>query len=61
MKQKSQHSIAIDLMGGTTKVATLCEIGKSSVSDWRITGIPKARLQFLRLKFPKIKELKASK
>lgn len=59
-ENKHPHSIAIDLMGGTNKVARLCEIAPASVSEWR-QGIPKSRLMFLRLKFPKIQELKAAK
>jgi hypothetical protein len=42
----------IDALGGTNAVARLCEIAPGSVSDWRKTGIPKARLMFLKLARP---------
>lgn len=38
----------IDELGGTVAVADLCEVKPPSVSEWRHTGIPKARMQFLR-------------
>lgn len=42
----------IDACGGTGKVAEVCEVTTGAVSQWRRTGIPRARLMFLRLKFP---------
>ncbi|WP_439684841.1 Rha family transcriptional regulator [Cupriavidus oxalaticus] len=42
----------IDRLGGTSAVAKICECKPPSVSDWRKTGIPKPRLQFLRLAYP---------
>jgi hypothetical protein len=44
----------IDALGGTSKVARLCEVKNPSVSEWRVRGIPKARLLFLRLKYPEV-------
>lgn len=44
----------IDELGGTTKVATLFEISPASVSEWRREGIPKARLQTIRLLRPEL-------
>lgn len=44
----------IDELGGTNAVARLCEIEPASVSEWRKTGIPKARLMFLRLARPEV-------
>jgi len=38
----------IDRLGGTSKVAELCEVTPSAVSQWRDDGIPKARLMYLR-------------
>lgn len=46
------HSKIIDELGGTGAVARLCEIQSPSVSEWRVKGIPKARLQFLRVLRP---------
>lgn len=42
----------IDRLGGTTEVARLCRIKPPSVSEWRATGIPPARRQFLELLRP---------
>lgn len=42
----------IDLLDGTNAVAKIFDIKPSSVSEWRVTGIPKARLQYLRLAHP---------
>jgi hypothetical protein len=44
----------IDKLGGTSKVARLCNVKPPSVSDWRIYGIPDARRQFLQLLRPDI-------
>lgn len=38
----------IDGLGGTCAVARLCECKTPSVSSWRKTGIPKARLLFFK-------------
>lgn len=50
----------IDRIGGTAATARLCEIKPGSVSEWRKKGIPKARLQFLRLARPDVFEQTAS-
>lgn len=42
----------IDRLGGTTAVANLCDCKPPSVHQWRTDGIPKYRLQFLRLARP---------
>ena len=42
----------IDRLGGTSAVARICECKPPSVHEWRTNGIPKARLQFLRLAYP---------
>jgi hypothetical protein len=44
----------IDALGGTGEVAKLCEVTDAAVSQWRRDGIPKARLQFLRLARPDV-------
>jgi hypothetical protein len=43
----------IDRLGGTTAVATICKIRSPSVSEWRISGIPAARRQYLELLNPR--------
>ncbi|PYE21354.1 hypothetical protein C7410_115197 [Paraburkholderia silvatlantica] len=47
-------NIIIDRLGGTTAVAKLCECRPPSVHQWRQDGIPKYRLQFLRLARPEV-------
>lgn len=44
----------IDALGGTFRVAEICEVKPPSVSDWRKNGIPRARLMFLRLARPEV-------
>lgn len=46
----------IDRLGGTTAVAKLCECKPPSVHQWRADGIPKYRIQFLRLARPDVFE-----
>lgn len=51
----------IDALGGTFRVAELCEVKPPSVSEWRKHGIPRARLMFLRAVRPDVfAELDAS-
>lgn len=45
-------SAVIDRLGGTSAVARICEIKPPSVAEWRNSGIPKPRLQYLRLAYP---------
>lgn len=49
-------SAIIDALGGTTKVASICEVKPPSVSEWRKNGIPKSRVQYLRLLYPSVFE-----
>ncbi len=44
----------IDTLGGTAAVARMFKIKQPSVSEWRKTGIPSARLQFLEVVRPDI-------
>lgn len=46
----------IDALGGTFRVAELCEVKPPSVSDWRKNGIPRARMMFLQLAKPEVFE-----
>ena len=46
----------IDSLGGTVAVADLCEVKPPSVSEWRNSGIPKARLMYLRAVRPDVFE-----
>lgn len=49
---KPTASEIIDRLGGTTEVARICKIKPPSVSEWRATGIPPARQQYLELLRP---------
>ena len=44
----------IDALGGTRKTSKICEVADSSVTEWRYSGIPRARLMFLRLAHPEV-------
>ena len=41
-------------LGGVTKTAKICHIATSSVCAWHKQGVPRARVMYLRLKFPKL-------
>lgn len=47
-------SAIIEALGGTFRVAELCEVRPPSVSDWKKNGIPRARLMFLRVIRPDV-------
>lgn len=51
---KLNSSQIIDSLGGTVKVAELCEVTKAAVSQWRENGIPNARLMYLKLARPDV-------
>jgi hypothetical protein len=51
-KKDYTPSEVIDALGGTSTTARLCETTDAAVSQWRIKGIPKSRLMFLRLAAP---------
>ena len=44
----------IDEFGGVTAVAGLCEVTLQAVYQWRNTGIPRARLLYLKAVKPDI-------
>lgn len=46
----------IDALGGTVAVARLCDTSPSAVSQWRASGIPHARLMYLRVVRPDVFE-----
>ena len=48
-----KHIEFIQRLGGATKVAVICEVTRGAVSQWKVRGIPKAQLNFLKTKFPK--------
>lgn len=44
----------IDAFGGTSAVAGLCEVTTGAVSQWRSSGIPPARLMYLKILRPEV-------
>lgn len=44
----------IEALGGPSKIAELCEISRSAVSQWKDNGIPKAQLKFLKAVRPEV-------
>lgn len=50
--ENSEAIQVIDRLGGTSKVAALCDIKSPSVSDWKKYGIPKPWRKFLLCKHP---------
>jgi len=42
----------IEALGGTAEVARMFEVRMPSVSEWKITGIPKARMQYIKAVHP---------
>ena len=44
----------IDAIGGTGKVAEICELTTGAVSQWRTAGIPKPWMKFLQLARPDV-------
>lgn len=47
-------SEVIDAIGGTGTVSRLCDISSSAVTQWRINGMPKSRVLYLRELFKKL-------
>jgi hypothetical protein len=54
MDTKHDPNTIIDMLGGTSATARLCEVRPPSVSEWRHKGIPKAQLKFLRAIRPEV-------
>jgi DNA-binding transcriptional regulator YdaS (Cro superfamily) len=44
---KLTDSAIIDLLGGTNKVAKMCKIASTAVTQWRKNGIPADKYMFL--------------
>ena len=42
----------IDALGGTAKLAEICDVTSQAVSQWRDDGIPDARRQLLSMLYP---------
>ncbi|MFZ6755777.1 Cro/CI family transcriptional regulator [Undibacterium sp. Ji50W] len=44
----------IELLGGTTKVAEICDVTPGAVSQWKTNGVPKPWVWFFESKYPDI-------
>lgn len=44
----------IELLGGTTKVAEICDVTPGAVSQWKNNGIPKPWLRFFEIQHPEV-------
>lgn len=47
-------NLIIDSLGGTNEVARICQVTAQAVSQWRESGIPQARLMYLKLARPEV-------
>lgn len=54
IKDSDKHtdSAYIDKLGGTVRAAEFFDVKPSSISEWRRTGLPKARKMYLRVMRP---------
>lgn len=52
-KELKKHQALIELIG-TPALMEMFEITKGAVSQWRTSGIPKARLMYLELHSPEL-------
>ena len=50
---KLSESQLIDLLGGSGKVARLCDVTPASVTHWRTRGIPKGHLVLIAARLEK--------
>jgi hypothetical protein len=48
------HRKAIELLGGTRASARFFEVTPTAVTQWKRTGIPRARLMYLRVARPDV-------
>ena len=53
MKTKLTEHALLQLLGGTVKVAKLCEVEPAAVSQWKKNGIPREQLLFLAARIEK--------
>jgi hypothetical protein len=51
---ENTDSELIDALGGTSKVAAICGVSASAVTQWRTNGMPKAWRKYLCLLKPRI-------
>jgi hypothetical protein len=54
MQPRHPDTDVIDALGGTVKTAALAEVSPQAVTQWRNTGIPKARRMYLQAVRPEV-------
>jgi hypothetical protein len=54
MHETHPDSKIVDDLGGPVAVGGLCQVSPQAVSQWRKTGIPNARRQYLQLLRPAV-------
>lgn len=50
--RNEMHSALIDQLGGTGAVARIFDVSDPTVSIWRKTQIPRARMMYIELAYP---------
>jgi len=53
MKLKLTEHALLQLLGGTNKVAKMCDVEPAAVSQWRKNNIPREHLMFLAARIEK--------
>jgi DNA-binding transcriptional regulator YdaS (Cro superfamily) len=53
MKLKLTEHALLQLLGGTNKVAKMCDVEPAAVSQWKKNGIPREHLMFLAARIEK--------
>ena len=53
-EESRADSELIDRLGGTVAVARLCEVSSQAVTQWRRSGIPRARRMYLEVIRPEV-------
>jgi len=54
MQTRHPDSDVIDALGGTVKTSLLAEVSPQAVTQWRNSGIPKARRMYLQAVRPEV-------
>lgn len=52
--------VVIDALGGSAKTSRICKCSTAAVSQWKTSGIPAPRIQFLREKFKDLAVMKTA-
>lgn len=55
-RMNTQATTIVERLGDTAEVARMFEVRMPSVSDWKKSGIPKARMMFIKAVRPDVLE-----